>query len=302
MAKLFKLLTISSLALLSTPALAMSDVELGQAMNQDIAKYMSVVKAPKLLFHWVDASDVNPKGEYNKRYEATAPHYTDYVMKQGRRIYNNRRSGDSDIEGPGLYMASDPLVSRSYGGERSYGLIVGVLRVGAKVLTGSGLNLSIASDIKAEILKRGCSAYSYESILDTFDKTCAKIKKLLVGKDASFANGRIYSWGSNQVPGCSQRIIDRDIKFPTGMSSYSEPETFVVYNTGLFSQVYGFTHQSLGDGDKLSQGILSYLKGLELSSGREVLPDLQMENSGISSMSPTKVKTFSNKMILGCDD
>mgnify|MGYP003642707077 CR=1 FL=1 len=300
MKSVFQVSALCSLILVSTSSWAMTDSELAQSMNQDIAKYMSVIKAPKLLFHWVDASDVNPKGEYNKRYEATAAHYEQYVVKQGRRIYNNRRSGDSDIEGPGLYMASDPLVSRSYGGERSYGLIVGVLRVGAKVLTGSGMNLSIASDLKLEIQKRGCNAYSYETILDTFDKTCAKIKKLLVDKDASFANGRIYSWGSNHVSGCSSRSIDRDVRFPSGMSSYRDPETFVVYNKELFSQVYGFTHKSLGDGDSLSQKILSYLKGLELSSGKEVLPDLQMDNSDISAMSAAKVKSFSQDYILGC--
>ena len=292
MIKLFKLLSLSSLMLSTQAVLAMNDSELAQAMNQDIAKYMSVVKAPKLLFHWVDASDINPKGEYNKRYEATAAHYTEYVTKQGRRIYNNRRSGDSDIEGPGLYMASDPLVSRSYGGQRSYGLIVGVLRVGAKVLTGSGVNLSIAPHIKNEISKRGCVAYSYESILDTFDKTCAKIKKLLVAKDASFANGRIYSWGSNHVTGCSQRRLERDIKFPAAMSSYSEPETFVVYNSELFSKIYGFT--------SLSQEILSYLKGLELTSGKEILPDLQMDNPAILAKSAGQVSKFSLDKILGC--
>lgn len=279
---------------------AMSDTQLTKSMRLDIEKYMTTIKSPRLLFHWVDASDINPKGEYNIGYEPTASHYETYVKKQGRRIYNNRRRGDSDIEGPGLYMASDPLVSRSYGGQRNYGLIVGVLRVGAKVLTGSGINLNIEANIKAEIQKRGCNAYSYETILDTFDKTCAKVKQLLVGKDASFADGRIYSWGSNHIEGCSRRDIERDVKFPSAMSSYSEPETFVVYNTNLFSDVFGFTHKSLPSASAMGNSILTYLKGLEVVSGNEVLPDLQMDNSSIATMSEAKVKSFSQKYILGC--
>lgn len=296
-------LAVASLLLgVSTSSFAMTDAELKQAMRADMEKYMTTIKAPKMLFHWVDASDINPPRQYNTGYEPTAQHYKTYVEKQGRRIYNNRRSGDSDIEGPGLYMASDVLVSRSYGGQRNYGLIVGVLKVGAKVVTGTGMNLAIEPSIKTEIAARGCNAYSYETILDTFDKTCAKIKQLLVGKKADFADGRIYSWGSNAVVGCSDRNIARDVKFPNAMNnSWYEPETFVVYNTDLFSDIFGFTHKSLPSSSKLGNEILTYLKGFEEVSGREVLPDMQMDNAAIKAMSRSQVESFSQKYILGCE-
>lgn len=297
---MFKSIAFLAAAGLCANTFAMTDAQLGKAMREDMAKYMTTIKAPKLLFHWVDASDINPKGEYNVGYAPTAAHYETYVEKQGRRIYNNRRSGDSDIEGPGLYMASDPLVSRSYGGERNYGLIVGVLKVGAKVVTGSGMNLVIDPVIKSEIQKRGCNPSSYESVLDTFDKKCSKIKQLMVGKDASFADGRIYSWGSNHVEGCSDRDIARDVKFPAKMSSWSEPETFVVYNKNLFSKIFGFTHKSLPSSSKEGNAILSYLKGYEQVTGKELLPDLQMDNDVIAGMSESQVEKFSRDNILGC--
>ncbi len=295
------LMIASSLACLSTSLFAMSDKQLGDEMRADISKYMSTIKKEKIIFHWVDASDINPKGEYNTAYEPTAAHYTSYVEKQGRRIYRRRRAGDSDIEGPGLYMASDALVSRAYGGQRNYGLIVGVLKPGAKVLTGSGLTLTIETSLKAEIQNRGCNAYNYETILDTFNDACQKVKQLLVGKDASFANGRIYSWSNRHVEGCSDRNISRDVSFPSQVSSYYEPETFVVYNTGLFGDIFGFTHKTTTPKNKFASQILSYLKGLELSSGVEVLPDLQMDNDSIKAMSSAEVKSFSQEYILGCE-
>ena len=292
----------STLSFLSFSAFSMTDKELGNEMRKDISKYMSTIKKEKIIFHWVDASDINPKGEYNTAYEPTAAHYTTYVEKQGKRIYRRRRSGDSDIEGPGLYMASDALVSRAYGGQRSYGLIVGVLKPGAKVLTGSGLSLNIDSNLKSEIQNRGCNAYNYETILDTFNDACQKVKQLLVGKDASFANGRIYSWSSRHVSGCSDRNVSRDVSFPAQVSSYYEPETFVVYNTGLFSNIFGFTHKTVSPKNSLATDILSYLKGVELHTGSEVLPDLQMDNDSIKAMTTSEVKKFSQKYILGCED
>lgn len=290
----------TTLALLAFPAFSMTDKELGEGMRQDISKYMSTIKKEKILFHWVDASDINPRGQHNTAHDPSAAHYKTYVEKQGRRIYNRRRSGDSDIEGPGLYMASDALVSRAYGGQRSYGLIVGVLKVGAKVLTGSGLTLTIANDLSNEIKSRGCNAYNYETILDTFNNECLKIKQLLVAKDASFANGRIYSWSNRHVEGCSDREVSRDVSFPANVSSYYESETFVVYNTELFSDIFGFTHKTVKPNDKLASDILSYLKGVEQTTGQELLPDLQMENDAIKAMSKSDIDKFSQKYILGC--
>lgn len=298
--KLKKLIFVSSLILCSPQAFSMTDKQLGEAMRQDISKYMSTIKKEKILFHWVDASDINPRGQYNTAYDPSATHYSTYVEKQGRRIYNRRRSGDSDIEGPGLYMASDPLVSRAYGGKRNYGLVVGVLRPGAKVLTGTGINLTISSEISTEIKSRGCQAYNYETILDTFNNECLKIKQILVGKDASFANGRIYSWSNRSVEGCSDRNISRDVNFISNVNSYYEPETFVVYNKDLFSDIFGFTHKTTKATNKLAGEILSYLKGVEVSTGQELLPDMQMDNDEIKTMSKSDVDKFSQKYILGC--
>lgn len=287
----------------SVNAFAMSDAQLAQAMRSDMEKYMSTIKAEKYIFHWVDASDINPPRQYDTRYAPTAEHYKAYVEKQGRRIYNNRRSGDSDIEGPGLYMASDPMVSRAYGGSRRYGLIVGKLRVGAKVVTGSGagLDLTIAADIRQEIAARGCSAASYTAILDTFNRECSKVKQLLVGRDASFADGRIYSWGQAMYSDCYNRDIRNDVIFPSA-ARYHDTETFVVYNKNLFSEIYGFTHQSVPGNNAEANEILSYLKGIEESTRRDILPDLQMDNDAIRALSRTQIEKFIEKNILGCGE
>lgn len=282
---------------------AMTDDQLGLAMRNDIKKYMTTLKSQKIIFHWVDASDINPAGQYNTQYPSTAAHFKTYVEKQGRRIYNRRSAGDGDIEGPGLYMASDALISRAYGGEKSFGLIVGVLKPGARILPSYG-GLAINAAISAEITKRGCAeSRDYLGLLDTFDATCTKVKQLMVGKDASFAEGRIYSWGSESVTGCSGRNSTRDVVVPTGISSgsISGLETFVVYNPNLFSNIFGYTHKTTASGNAMADQVLSYLKGIQqMGTYANLISAKQMTDATIKAMTPAEVANFSRKYIVGC--
>lgn len=298
-----KVLAVALLSLLPQAHAAMTDAQLGTAMRNDINKYMTTLKSQKIIFHWVDASDINPAGQYNTQYPATAAHFKAYVEKQGRRIYNRRSAGDSDIEGPGLYMASDALISRAYGGEKSFGLIVGVLKPGARILPSYG-GLAISPTISAEITKRGCAeSRDYLGLLDTFDATCTKVKQLMVGKDASFADGRIYSWGAEDVTGCSGRNSTRDVVVPTGVSagSISGLETFVVYNPNLFSNIFGYTHKTTASGNAMADQILSYLKGIEkMGTYGGLISAKQMSDTSIKAMTPAEVSSFSRKYIVGC--
>jgi hypothetical protein len=295
--------TLGLFALLAPAAqAAMTDAQLAQAMRADVAKYIATIDAPKILFHWVDASDINPPRQYDTQYAATAPHYRDYVQKQGRRIYNRRSQGDGDIEGPGLYMATDPFVSRAYGGSRRYGLIVGVLKKGARVFVGDGLSLTIAPTILAEIKSRGCTEvdYGYDYLLDTFNPTCNKIKQLLVGADASFADARIYSWSHDSVTGCSSRNFTRDIKMPRGYDRNTGAETFVIYNPNAFSSVFGYTHKSLPSGNAMADNVLSYLKGTQQLTGTSLIAVEQMSNNAIKGMTQAQIAAFSQQNIFGC--
>ena len=121
-------------SLFTTSVFAMSDQDLSRLMRSELSQNITQVKSPKLMFHWVDASDLTPRGQYNSQFKATDPRFVEYVNKQGRKIFNRRNPADGDIAGPGLYMAADPKVSRGYGAERSFGLVVGVLEPKAKIL------------------------------------------------------------------------------------------------------------------------------------------------------------------------
>lgn len=279
----------------------MSDAQMGQAMRTDIAKYMATITAPKMIFHWVDASDINPPGQYNTQYPATAPHYREYVQKQGRRIYNRRSVSDADIAGPGLYMAADPLVSRGYGGDRRFGLIVGVMRAGARVLVGGGVELLMARAITSEVSRRGCRAVDYASLLDTTEAECTKVKQILVGTDVSFAEGRIYQWASQPVHGCQHRDFLRDIRYPVGTRGGMQ-DTFVVYNPNLFTAVYGYTHRSAPIGHAMADSILSYMKSYDMSGAfvKPLSSDEQRSNSAIRTLTPRQIEAFSQQHIFGC--
>ena len=112
-------LVLSSLFCL--PAFSMTDAELAHELRKDIDQYIITLKSPKLAFHWVDASDVNPPKQYDVQYPATAPLYRAYVDKAGSAIYNKLSDKAYDIAGPGLYMSSHPSYSRSYGGKKRFG-------------------------------------------------------------------------------------------------------------------------------------------------------------------------------------
>lgn len=293
-------LTIASMCLIPS-AFAMTDSELGTAMRKDISKYMITLKSPKLIFHWVDASDVTPQGQYNNKFPSTSPQFKAYVEKQGKKVYNKRSSGDRDIEGPGMYMASDPFISRSYGGGKSFGLVVGLIKPGARIL-GSFGSWAIDPTIAGEISKRGCSAYGYDDIIDTYDATCNKVKQLMVGKDASFAEGRLYNWGSENVAGCRSRNPKRDLSGSASvLNNMGSQETFVVYNPNLFSDIYGYTHKTGVSGNSLADQIQSYLKGLQKTGARsDLVSDEQMKDAAIKPMAPAEIAKFSQQYILGC--
>lgn len=301
--KLAGVLVTSVLVQLSMPsAHAMTDSELSGAMRNDIKKYLTTVKSPKLIFHWVDSSDINPPGQYNTQYPSIAPHFRDYVAKQGRRVYNRRISGDNDIAGPGLYMAAGPIVSRSYGGQKSFGLIVGLIKPGSKILGSLNSGLPLHATIASEVTKRGCRENDYANIIDTYDAACVKVKQILVGSDISFADGRIYSWSNDTMDGCKSMNPVRDLVIPTSkVREYEYLNTFVAYNPNLFSAVFGYTHKSVNSGNQMADAILAYLKGLEtqgLYNG--LISKAQMSNPAIKAMGPNDMKKFSQQFILGC--
>lgn len=286
----------------------MSDAELSQELRKDIDQYIITLKSPKLAFHWVDASDVNPPKQFDVQYPATAAHYKTYVDKAGSAIYNKLSPKAYDIAGPGLYMSSHPSYSRSYGGKKRFGLIVGLVKPGAKIFTNLGYGgEKINAKLIKELQARDCGVNNYSDILDSSEIGCTRIKQLLVGKDISFADARLYGWtGREPSPGCSSINLIRDMDKRNSKSTKSDLEnldTFVVYSSRLFSSVYGYTHRSTADGDLLSNQILSYLKGQDIEglSTERILSEAQAADSMIKPMSRSEIEKFSQKYIFGCE-
>lgn len=304
----FKLLSLSLALTFAVPAFAaMTDAQLGQAMRQDFGKKLITVKTPRLIFHWVDASDITPPGQYNNAHPGNAPSFRSYVEKQGSKVFRARNTRDYDIEGPGLYFATDPSSTRHYGGQKSFGLIVGLVRPGARIINGDGQN-AIDPKISSELSARGCAVSSYNSLIDTSgNANCTKMKQLLVGSDISFADGRLYNYGNNVlVEGCTKRSPYKDIAAPASqIRDYEGLDTYVSYSAKLFTEIVGITHKtSVGD-HALTNEILSYLKGLQLNNlvnvSHPVLSQEQLNNSAIKAMSRGEIAKFSQKYIMGCN-
>lgn len=305
----FKFLTLSLALSTVVPAFAaMTDAQLSQAMRADINKYTFTLKTPRMIFHWADASDITPQGQFNKPHPGNFSSFKAYVDKQGSKIFRARDPRDYDIEGPGLYLAGSPTSTRAYGGQKSFGLIVGLIKPGAKILNGDGAN-SFSAAIQAEITARGCSASDYNSLLDTAgDVKCTKVKQLLVGSDASFADGRMYNYSNAYlIEGCSKRSPYKDIQAPASkIRDFEGLDTFVAYSSRLFSEVMGVTHKSTISGHALSDQLLSYLKGLQVhglaaDAGQAIVSQEQLNNTAIKAMSRAEIQKFSQKYILGCN-
>lgn len=295
------LLASFALVVCSSAFAKMSDDQLASAMRKDIAQYLTTVKTERIIFHWTDASDITPRGEYNKTHPLTAPSFDQFVTVQGRKLYNQRRANDRDIAGPGLYMAVDPYISRGYGGEKSFGLIVGLIKPGSKIYLSNGWGSTIPQALQAEISSRGCSASNYDEILDTYNKECNAVKQLLVGRDISFASGRLYFWGNQgNLPGCENQNIVGDLVKPNSSLNLSSLNTFVVYNPNLFSKIYGITNKSKKTTDVLGSKILSYLKGSAKQGQTNLVSADQMNDASIPAMSANEIAAFHKKYILGC--
>jgi hypothetical protein len=292
-------------------AKAMSDADLFQNMRKQTSKYIVNLKKPRMFFHWVDASDITPKGQYEEAFEATDSIFAKYVSKQGSKILNQRSDSDHDIAGPGLYLASDPLISRSYGGKNRYGLIVGITKANAKFFVQS-FNATFSSDIAKEIESRGCnSGDSVIELLDSTNPNCTKIKQLLIGKDLSFADARIYNWAtfSKSLPGCTVGDSNNELIPQSNVTKDNQKlDTIVAFSTNLFSEIYGFTHKSkLSTKSENARKILSYLKGLQGYKNQmgkfqniNFVSAAQLQDSSIVPMSNSEMAEFTSKNILGC--
>lgn len=296
----FALLTLVSV---SGASAAMTDKALGDALRKDMEKYLYTTKTPRLLFHWADASDITPKGKFQSSFPGNYPMFRDYVFKQGSKVYRQRRAGDNDIEGPGLYLSSDPIDTRHYGGEKNFGLIIGVIKPGAKILP-NNRQLYLSPELASEVQARGCSgAATFTNILDSFSPECTKIKQLLVGADVSFADGRMYAYGHANIHGCKTRNHYKELNIPANkVSSYYGVDTFVAFNANLFSDVVGITYKTVPGNHKLTNDLLSYLKGLQVNlKTLKLVSDEQLKNSAIKAMSPAEIEKFSQTHIMGCN-
>lgn len=296
---------MSALLLTLTKAYAMTDAELQSAMRAEVAPHLFTIKKPRLFFHWVDASDLTPKGQYDLQLASNSNQFAEYVAKESKKIVNQRSERDQDMAGPGMYLANDPLISRGYGGAKRYGLVVGKINTKARILP-SFYDMKFSKPIVLEFEKRGCTTgENVIEILDTTEISCTKIKQLLVGKDASFIDGRLYSWSSmaSYIPGCTF-----DLSGETTMqvrNNYPmQFETLVAYNKNLFSEVVGFTHKSsLTSGSSLGNSVLSYLKTLAaqgLTNRFTLISDEQKNDSTIPLMNQSDLTNFTKNNIFGC--
>ena len=199
-------------------------------------------------------------------------------------------------------MAADPKVSRAYGAERSFGLVVGVLEPKAKILlTAEGVRMS--SQVVQEVRARGCAHVdTYIDLLETYDPACTKVKQVLVGKDISFMDARFYSWSSTLMPGCSRKSpSSQRTRVASGERDQDYLDTMVIYHSRVFSKVFGYTHKSTLSGNSMADSILSYLKGLQVHGAADNMVSAeQLRDTGIKAMSLSEIRAFSQKFILGC--
>lgn len=302
------LLPLASLFLM-TNAMALNDAEFVQKMKKEFLPLMASLKSPKLVFHWADASDITPQGQYNSTYPANAPHFANYVDKQGKKIFAKRDPRDRDIAGPGLYMATDPLASRDYGGQKSFGLIVGVISPRAQLIYQNS-TVNISQSLLQEFNRRGCkNVFDIDDLLATNDGSCTKIKQLLFGRDISFAEGSMYSWSTRPMIGCRNRdniSKTRDLIMKIRPNFIND--TFVAYSPKMFSEILGVTHKTIDGGSSLGKQVLSYLKGIQelkksnqLHYSYDLLSKEQMANPKIQAMTKAEVENFNKKYVFGCN-
>ena len=296
---------VAGVTLLSTyNAWALSDADLQAKMRKDVEPYIVTLKQPKIYFHWVDASDVAPKGQLDAVLDSKAQKFIDYSATQSKKVYNQRSEKDADIAGPGFYLAQDPFYTRRYGGQKRFGLIVATIKPGTRLHSAS-YSQTFSKEVSNELAARQCSARSAVDLIDSAEKNCTPIKKLLLGQD-SFIQGRLYNYGSfaSQMTGCSRYDVSSDVvNLSTKQSNSERQDTIVAYNLSLFSEINGYTHKStMNAKTPVANKILSFLKtaSLDKALATQLISNEQMADSSIPVMSAGEMGTFTKTNILGC--
>jgi hypothetical protein len=284
---------------------AISDADLQAKMRKDVEPYIVTLKKPKLFFHWVDASDVAPKGQIDAVLESRAQKFIDYSETQSKKVFNQRSEKDRDIAGPGFYLAQDPFYTRRYGGQKRFGLIVATIMTGTR-LHAASYGQVFSKEVLNELAARQCDATDGVSLIDSTNKNCTKIKQLLLGQDLSFILGRLYNYGSNapQMTGCNKYDVTSDVLALGSKQALSErQDTIVAYNLNLFSDLNGFTHKSTTNAKTPEANkILSFLKtaSLDKMTGTQLISNEQMADKSIPVMSASEMSAFTKANILGC--
>ncbi len=303
--KKFNLLLAGVTFLSAFNAWAISDSDLQAKMRKDVEPYIVTLKQPKLFFHWVDASDVAPKGQLDTVLDSREQKFIDYSTTQAKKVFNQRSYNDTDVAGPGFYLAQDPVYSRRYGGQKRFGLIVAKVKPGMRLQLASYLQF-FSKEVLRELTSRQCNAFNAVSLIDSADKTCTKIKQLLLGQDLSFIQGRLYNYGSSapKMTGCNNYDVTSDvINLATKQSNSERQETIVAYNLSLFSEINGYTHKSrMNSKTPVANKILSFLKtaSLDRATGTQLISNEQIADNSIPVMNATEMNAFIKANILGC--
>ncbi len=117
-------------------------------------------------------------------------------------------SGQANLYGPGLYVAPDPALTKSYGGGANFGLIQIYLPEGFRILDLVNLNRD-SPELSRTLSRLGCGVTTLRDLMrisslnpNRPDKTCQlAVRKVL--KEALKLDGFVYSYnGVTNFPSC----------------------------------------------------------------------------------------------------
>jgi len=208
----------------------------GTASEAEVVKYFSKyvyeMKKPYMVFHWFSAIGRNPI--WSGPISAYDYAGYNYIQNQGVRFFQGYCSqqnpsvnpadcglispttyGTSNMYGPGLYAAQDPVTTASYGGGQNTAVLVQIqlpkgLRIFDAAKDYQAFPQEIINYFQSEqcaglsridsLLRIGNPSYFYGGNLTT-DKCKLLVRRLL--KDQLRIEGFFYAYGSTSFQGCN---------------------------------------------------------------------------------------------------
>lgn len=217
---------VSITAIMTVPASAAPSPSIPAALLADLVQQAQVrvktLSRPVMTYHWTHRSDVQVP--LRGAVADSDPRFPQYLDRRFKTYFRPDPRNPSML-GTGLYLSSDPVATRSYGGRNwvLYGL---EFKVGARYLDTMGDN-GLPANVVASLSAFGCFASSFSEIWSLDSTPACEAIRIALGTSPTLKISALrYGYRSTAFAECLPR------------TSGGYGEAFVAWNGGGFDMAH----------------------------------------------------------------